>query len=968
MPLDRSIKKVLIIGAGPITIGQACEFDYSGTQACKALKEEGCQVVLLNSNPATIMTDGNIADIVYIEPITSQVVEKIIQQEQPDSLLPTMGGQTALNCARQLAIQGILNQYNVKLIGLTLETIEKSENREVFKEEVTKIGLKVPKSFYATNWQEVVLAQQTLGFPLIIRCSFTLGGQGGGIAYDFEDLKEICAEAFSFSKELLVEQSIIGWKEYELEVMRDRVGNCIVVCGIENIDPMGVHTGDSITVAPIQTLTDKEYQAMRKDAFMVMETIGMTSGGCNVQFAVNPDTGERFCIEVNPRVSRSSALASKATGFPIAKIAAKLAIGYTLDELQNEVTAIPFPASFEPVMDYVVTKFPRFNFDKFPTANQQLTTHMKSIGEVIAIGRTFKDSLNKAISSLDIASIEWISREIQDSSLEDIKEQLKIPHPKRLWLIYEAFSKGCAVEEVHDLTGYDLWFLEHILELAEEEKEIANSSLQNVSIQQVYCWKQMGFSDQKLAFLLKCTEEEVFQKRQEFGVHSVYKRIDTCSAEFPNETAYMYSTYDEECESQPTSNKKVLILGSGPNRIGQGIEFDYCCVHAINAIKDAGYESVILNCNPETVSTDYDITDRLYLEPLTFEHVAEVVRVENPLGTIIQFGGQTPINIGKYLHKNRIAILGTPFGSIDLAENRKKFRTHLEKIGLQQPKNDSFSSIPQALRLAKRIGFPLILRPSYVIGGNAIQVIQNEEELRKYLVDVPLQLAAPILMESFLENALEVEVDAISDGKDIFICGIVEHVEKTGIHSGDSMSFLFPYQLSKKHQEELVEQTRKIGFSLKIIGLFNVQFAVHNDELLIIEVNPRAARTIPLLAKVTGLPLAQIATKCILGLSLQQQKLRDVKAQPKFLGLKIPVFPFSRLHIENKTLGPQMKSTGEVLCIGKTVDELFLKARIYASENREILAQEIDLYLPHPDKSVELNVYAINKLEVKHEK
>lgn len=952
MPLDRSIKKVLVIGAGPIVIGQACEFDYSGTQACKALKEEGCKVILLNSNPATIMTDSHIADAVYIESITPQIAEKIIRRERPDSLLPTMGGQTALNCAREIAKRGILEKYGVNFIGLTLDTIEKAENRKLFMEEILKIGLEVPKSFCVATWNEVILAQIELGFPLIIRCSFTLGGQGGGIAHDFEELEQISKEGFSFSKELLIEESIIGWKEYELEVMRDRKGNCIVVCGIENIDPMGVHTGDSITVTPIQTLTDKEYQLMRKRAFQVMEIIGMVSGGCNVQFAVDPKTGKMLCIEVNPRVSRSSAFASKATGFPIAKIAAKIAIGYNLDELKNEAAS---PTFFEPVIDYVATKIPRFNFEKFPQANQYLSTHMKSVGEVMAFGRTFKDSLNKAISSLDI----HVSEKAELATHSDVQNKLKTPHHQRLEFIFRALHNGMSIEECHTLTRYDPWFLAQINDLVKEEQDIVKNSIETVDFRCMYRWKQMGFSDKKLAVLLKCKQTTVAERRKKLKVHPVYKRVDTCSGEFPNQITYLYSTYEEECECAPTMKKKVLVLGSGPNRIGQGIEFDYCCVNAVKAIRDLGYESIIINCNPATVSTDYDITDRLYFEPLTIEHVREVIRIEKPLGIVVQLGGQTPLNIGKYLQKEDIAILGTPFASIDLAEDRKKFRIFAENIGIKQPQNMTFSSWEEALQMAKKIGFPMILRPSYVIGGNSIQILWNESELKTYLRVVDLEIVTPVLMEEYLEDAMEVDVDAICDGKEVFICGIIEHVEPAGIHSGDSMSFLSPYLLNQQFQSDLMEQTRKMGLSLKVMGLFNVQFAIHNNEILVLEVNLRASRTIPLLSKTTGLPLVQIATKCILGQSLKKQGL-GTKAESKFLGLKLPVFPFSKLHIKDEKLGPQMKSTGEVLCIGKTFNELFMKARMYASLDKNLFTSDLESKLPYPDLSSILEVYDIN--------
>lgn len=956
MPLDRSIKKVLVIGAGPIVIGQGCEFDYSGTQACQALKEEGCKVILLNSNPATIMTDSHVADVVYIEPITSLIVEKIIRRERPDSFLPTVGGQIALNCAMEIARQGILEKYGVNFIGLTLDTIEKAENRTLFKEEILKIGLEVPKSFCVATWKEVILAQRELGFPIIVRCSFTLGGQGGGIAHDFEELEKICDDGFAFSKELLVEQSIIGWKEYELEVMRDRKGNCIVVCGIENIDPMGVHTGDSITVTPIQTLTDKEYQLMRKRAFQIMESIGMVSGGCNVQFAIDPKTGRMLCIEVNPRVSRSTAFASKATGFPIAKIAAKIAIGYNLDELKNEAASLSFPSSFEPVVDYVAIKIPRFNFEKFPRANQHLSTHMKSVGEVMAIGKTFKDSLNKAISSLDI----HVSEKGELATSSDIQNKLKEPHHQRLEFIFKALHNGVSIEDVYALTRYDPWFLAQINDLVKEEQEIVKNSFETVDFRRMYRWKQMGFSDEKLAVLLKCKQTQLTERRIRSKVHPVYKRVDTCSGEFPNEITYMYSTYEEECESIPTIKKKVLVLGSGPNRIGQGIEFDYCCVHAVKAIRDLGYESIIINCNPGTVSTDHCTTDRLYFEPLTIEHVHEVIRIEKPLGIVIQLGGQTPLNIGRYLQKDGIAILGTPLASIDLAEDRKKFQIFAEKIGVKQPQNKTFFSLEEALLIAAEIGFPMILRPSYVIGGNSIQIIWNQSELKVYLRDLDLEIVAPVLMEAFLEDAMEVDVDAICDGKEVFICGIIEHIEPAGIHSGDSMSFLSPYQLNQQFQSDLMEQTRKIGLSLKVVGLFNVQFAIYNNEILVLEVNPRASRTIPLLSKTTGLPLVQIAMKCILGQSLKEQGL-GTKAVSKFLGLKLPVFPFSRLHIKDEKLGPQMKSTGEVLCIGKTFNELFMKAKMYASQDRSLFTSDLESKLPSPDISSILEIYDINR-------
>lgn len=932
MPRNPAIKTVLVIGAGPIVIGQACEFDYAGTQACTALREEGCKVVLLNSNPATIMTDSRTADVIYIEPISVETVEKIFKKERPDALLPSMGGQVALNLTNQLLKKNLLEQYSVQLLGLNPKTIEKAEDRDVFKKEMSRIGVKVPRSFSISCWEEALLKEKDLKYPIVVRPSFTLGGQGGGIARNLKSLEQICKTAFRFSSKILLEQSIIGWKEYELEVMRDLSGNSIVICGIENIDPMGVHTGDSITVCPIQTLSDKEYQEMRRQAFIILETIEMTSGGCNVQFSINPKTGDMLCIEVNPRVSRSSALASKATGFPIAKIATKLALGYTLNELQNKLTSCSFPSSFEPVVDYVVIKIPRFDFDKFPDANQELSTHMKSVGEIIAIGRTFKESLNKALSSIGSEIV------IQNGSTQifarNAQNGLLKPSPNTLKHIYEALFHEISLKTIRQLTSYDTWFLEQISDLVMKEKIIAKGSLKTLNFEELFRWKQMGFSDRKLASIFKSKEHQIREKRIELGIHPVYKRIDSCSGEFPNDTAYMYSTYEEECESEPTSSKKVLVLGSGSNQIGQGIEYDYCCVHAIAAIRDMGYESIMINCNPETVSTDYDITDRLYLEPLTIEHIISVIRLENPVGTLIQFGGQTSLKLGKDLSEYGLPILGTPFSSIDISENRKKMKDFAENLGIRQPENRSFSSVKEALTHAKTISFPMVLRPSYVIGGKAIQIIWDLPELMHYLKTNPLKPISPILMEKYLDGAMEVEVDAISDGKEVFICGIIEHIEPAGVHSGDSMSYLFPYRLSKKHQKNLIQKTRKLGLSLGVIGLFNLQFALYEDELLLIEANLRASRTVPLLSKTTKLPLAQIATKCILGLSLAKQGLK-ISAESILLGLKLPVFPFSRLNV-NEGLGPQMLSTGEVLCVGKTLDQLHEKAQAYIRDVQDI--------------------------------
>lgn len=878
MPVDRSIKKVLLIGAGPIVIGQACEFDYSGVQACKALKEEGCKVILLNSNPATVMTD--MADAVYIEPITPKIVDKILSKERPDALLPTMGGQTALNCTKQLAELGILEKYGVRLIGLTLEALEKAENRKSFREAMVHCGIDVP-------------ASNVSRFPLIVRASFALGGQGGGVAHDEEELSLLYKEG------AIVEESLIGWKEFELELLRDQKGNGIVVCGIENVDPMGVHTGDSMTVAPIQTLTDKEYQLMRKRSFDVMEAIGMTSGACNVQFAVHPGTGRMLCIEVNPRVSRSSALASKATGFPIAKIAAKLALGYHLDELH--------PFCFEPTLDYVVVKIPRFNFDKFPKADRRLTTQMKSVGEVMGIGRTFKESLNKALSSLE--------------------------GPQHLQ------------------TGIDPWFLSQMAELDEEEKRLSSHTLDTVGFSHLWHCKRLGLSDARIAALLNCQEEQIANRRKELKIHPVYKRIDGNSSEFPLDIPCMYSTYEEECESLPTNHKKILVLGSGANRIGQGIEFDYCCVHAVKAIRELGYEAIMLNCNPETVSTDYDTTDRLYFEPLTEEHVQEVIRIEKPLGVIVQFGGQTPLTLSRTL-----PLIGTCFSSIDIAEDREKFRLFAKNLGIKQPKNGVFYTKDGALALSRTIGFPLILRPSYILGGSAIEVVEDEAQLQSYLSRV--SYVPPVLMEAYLDGAMEVDVDALSDGEEVSICGVIEHIEPAGIHSGDSMSLLSPYLLSEQLQEALIEQTKKLGLSLKAVGLFNVQFAIKGGEIFVLEVNLRASRTVPLLCKITGLPLVQIATKCLLGQSLKSQGVCS-KIEPKLLGLKLPVFPFSRLQIPDEPLGPEMKSTGEVLCTGKTFNELFMKARIFSLQDKSLFTRQLEVSIPQPEVETPLDVYDI---------
>lgn len=930
MPLNTSIKKVLVIGAGPIVIGQACEFDYSGTQACKALKEEGCRVILVNPNPATIMTDSEVADIVYMEPIHLDILELIIKKHRPDALLPTMGGQTALNATIELDQKGILDKYSVKLIGLNVSTIQKAEDRQQFKDQVTSLGLEVPHSFLTSNWNEVKKVQSVIGFPLVIRTFFTLGGEGGGIVHNEKDLFNFCAKIFNSSQKILIEESIIGWKEYELEIMRDQAGNCIVVCGIENIDPMGVHTGDSITVSPIQTLTDKEYQKMRTAAFRIMKVINMTSGGCNVQFAIHPKTGKMYCIEINPRVSRSSALASKATGFPIARIAAKIALGYHLDELENTLVKNHFPASFEPTIDYVVIKIPRFNFEKFPEASQKLTTHMKSIGEVMAMGRTFLEAFQKAIHSLEIDQGKLFELSL---SLEEIKKEIKDFDSDRIFFILQAFRLGLSIEEVHKSTYYDPWFLSQLRQMVLVEKEIKKTPFQRIQKDSLFIWKKLGFSDAHLAYLLKCSEDEIRKLRWKMDIHPVYKRVDSCSAEFPSETAYMYSTYEEECESLPKTREKIAIIGSGPNRIGQGVEFDYCCVHTIKTVKKLGFESIVINCNPETVSTDYDISDRLYLEPLTPEYILEILRIEQPNGIIVQMGGQTSLKLSQDLYQNGFKIAGTSFESIQRAEDRDGFRKFLSRFKLNQPRNASFSKEKDALVLAKKIGYPVIVRPSFIIGGSLIRILYSEEELKQYLEKISLRKASPVLVEEFLENCLEVEVDAICDGIDVFVCGIIEHLNPAGIHSGDSTCFLFSCTICPEIEEKLLKQTRLIGIEMGIIGLFNVQYIIRDREVMVIEINPRASRTIPLLSKITALPLVQIATKCILKHSLQEQKLSGV-AKNRLKAMKIPVFPFSRLYIKGETLGVEMKSTGEVLCLGKSIDELFVKARFYIANHK----------------------------------
>ena len=908
MPRDSTIESVLVLGAGPIVIGQACEFDYSGTQACRALKEESCRVILVNSNPATIMTDSYSADAVYIEPITVEVVEKVIAYERPDAILATVGGQTALNCLRRLWRQGVLDTYGVCSIGLSLETLEKGEDRQLFREQMEAIGVAMPSAFVVST-QEAL--SELRSFPYFVRSSFALGGYGSGVARNLQELEALCLPELSKGREVLVEQYLVSWKEYELEVMRDRSGNAIVVCGIENFDPMGVHTGDSITVSPIQTLRDKEYHHMRAQAFAVVKAIGVVSGGCNVQFAVEPSTGCMVCIEVNPRLSRSSALASKATGFPIAKVATKLALGYTLDEVENGVTS--FSACFEPSLDYVVTKIPCFAFEKFPQASAELGSSMKSVGETMAIGATFKESLCKAMESLHVGEVE-----ISD----DIEQLLKKPHPYRLWYLFEAFRRGMDEEKICLLTGYDPWFIAQIGQIVSQEQRMVSCGLDSEGL--TYC-KQMGFSDQRLSKLLGCSEERIYAFRKREGIERVYKRVDACSGEFPSQVSCLYSTFGKECESEPSDRSKVLVIGSGANRIGQGIEFDYCATHAVRAIKEMGHEAILVNSNPETVSTDYDVADKLYFEPLTPEAVLAIIRVEQPIGVVVQFGGQTALDLVFALHSCGVSILGTSKESIDRAENRELFRETASVLGVKQPRNEVAASSFDALEKAEKIGFPLIVRPSYIIGGQAIEIIQNAPELERYLT--VHKGVYPLLVEEFLEGAMEIDVDAICDGKDVFVCGIIEHLDPVGVHSGDSRAFLFAKSLGERIEQQVIEQTSVLGRALGIIGLFNVQFALLDRQLFVLEVNARASRTVVLLAKTTQLALVEIATKVLLGVSLRGQGISGV-AEPKILGLKIPCFPFERLGV-TPSLGPCMCSTGEVLCVGKTVEELEQKALQY---------------------------------------
>ena len=931
MPKRTDLKTILIIGAGPIVIGQACEFDYSGAQACKALREEGYKVVLVNSNPATIMTDPEMADVTYIEPIRWQTVEQIIAKERPDAILPTMGGQTALNCALDLARNGVLKKYNVELIGASEDAIDKAEDRGRFKLAMEKIGLHCPQSYVCHTMEESLAAQAKVGYPTLIRPSFTMGGSGGGIAYNKEEFLEICERGFDASPthELLIEQSILGWKEYEMEVVRDKADNCIIICSIENFDPCGVHTGDSITVAPAQTLTDKEYQIMRNASLAVLREIGVDTGGSNVQFATNPETGEMIVIEMNPRVSRSSALASKATGFPIAKVAAKLAVGYTLNELHNDITGGRTPASFEPSIDYVVTKVPRFAFEKFPAADDRLTTQMKSVGEVMAIGRTFQESVHKALRGLETGLAGFDTR---SSDKSEIIREIGLPGPERILYVADAFRIGMTLEEIFEISKIDPWFLAQLRDLIEEETKLTAASLQDLDYATLRRLKRKGFADQRMATLLNVSETEVRAHRHGLNLHPVYKRVDTCAAEFATDTAYMYSTYEEECEAQPNDRKKIMILGGGPNRIGQGIEFDYCCVHAALALRESGFETIMVNCNPETVSTDFDTSDRLYFEPLTLEDVLEIVKVEQPYGLIVHYGGQTPLKLANALVENGVNIIGTSADSIDAAEDRERFQQILKDLGLRQPENRTARTNEEAITLAAEIGYPLVVRPSYVLGGRAMQVVNNADELGQYMREaVSVSNDSPVLLDFFLNHAIEVDVDCISDGEQVVIGGIMQHIEQAGVHSGDSGCSIPPYSLPQNIQDEIRRQTKEMAQALKVVGLMNVQFAVQDDVVYVLEVNPRASRTVPFVSKATGVPLAKIAARAMAGISLNEQQYTK-EVIPPYYSVKEAVFPFIKFPGVDTILGPEMRSTGEVMGVGEDFSEAYLKAQLGAGE------------------------------------
>lgn len=935
MPKRSDLQSILIIGAGPIIIGQACEFDYSGVQACKALRDEGYKVILVNSNPATIMTDPETADVIYIEPIEWQTVAKIIERERPDALLPTMGGQTALNCALDLDREGVLKKFNVEMVGASKDAIDTAEDREKFKIAMNEIGLESAHSAVAHSMEEALQIQPQVGFPTIIRPSFTLGGSGGGIAYNIEEFKTIVARGLDLSPttEVLLEESLLGWKEYEMEVVRDHADNCIIVCSIENLDPMGVHTGDSITVAPAQTLTDKEYQIMRNASIEVLRKIGVDTGGSNVQFAVNPQDGRLVIIEMNPRVSRSSALASKATGFPIAKIAAKLAVGYTLDELDNEITGGVTPASFEPTIDYVVTKVPRFAFEKFPQASALLSTQMKSVGEVMAIGRTFQESLQKALRGLE-TGMDGLNPLIDKSSSQwrdELDARIRETGPSRLWFVADAMRAGYDIEQLFKITAIDPWFLMQIQEIIMGEQNIENKALTQISADELLRLKKKGFSDRRLAQLLNnASEADVRNRRWENSIHPVYKRVDTCAAEFATSTAYMYSTYDDECEALPSKKKKIMVLGGGPNRIGQGIEFDYCCVHAALAMREDGYETIMINCNPETVSTDYDTSDRLFFDPLTLEDVLEICRVEQPTGVIVQFGGQTPLKLARDLEAAGVPIIGTSPDSIDLAEDRERFQELVNKLQLLQPPNATATSAEQAVPLANQIGYPIVVRPSYVLGGRAMEIVYNDEDLVHYMqTAVSVSNDSPVLLDRFLADAIEIDVDAICDSEEVFVGGIMQHIEQAGIHSGDSACSLPPHSLSAEMQVRLKEITCKLAFGLNVIGLMNIQYAVKGEDVYLLEVNPRASRTVPFVSKSIGIPLAKVAARCMAGQKLQDQKI-GAEVSPEHFSVKESVFPFIKFMGVDPILGPEMKSTGEVMGVGKTFGEAFAKSQLGA--------------------------------------
>ena len=934
MPKRNSINSVLVIGAGPIVIGQACEFDYSGVQACKALREEGIKTILVNSNPATIMTDPDMADKIYIEPIHWRNIEKIIAIEKPDAILPTMGGQTALNTTLDLNRHKILKKYNVKIIGASVDSIDMAEDRELFKNAMTDIGLETPRAFVAKDFEKALTIQKDIGFPIIIRPSFTLGGSGGGIAYNKQDFEKIVKRGLDLSptNEVLLEESVIGWKEFEMEVVRDKNDNCIIICSIENLDPMGVHTGDSITIAPAQTLTDKEYQNLRNQSIKVLRKIGVDTGGSNVQFAINPDNGKIYVIEMNPRVSRSSALASKATGFPIAKVAAKLAIGYTLDELRNEITGNIIPSSFEPSIDYVVTKIPRFAFEKFKEADSHLTTQMKSVGEVMAIGGSFKESLQKALRGLEIGidgfdEIDF-EKSLSPKERQDlIVKEISTPSANRILYVAQAFREGMSVDDVFDLSFIDRWFLNQIFELISSENEIKNKSLE-LDVQSLPNLKSNGFSDRRLAKLYNKNEKDIRNFRSENSITPVFKRIDTCAAEFESSTAYMYSTYSSFCESKPTDNKKIIILGGGPNRIGQGIEFDYCCVHASMALKDAGYETIMINCNPETVSTDYDTSDRLYFEPLTVEDVMSIIDIEKPWGVIVQYGGQTPLKLADELEKCGVNIIGTSPDSIDLAEDRERFKTLIQSLGLKQPLNETVTNFEQAKISADLIGYPLVVRPSYVLGGRAMEIVTNNSDLEKYMKEaVDVSEDSPILLDKFLNDAIEVDIDLLCDGKDVYVAGIMEHIEEAGIHSGDSGCSLPPYTLSMDVVEELKEQSTKLALALKVVGLMNAQFAIKDNQIFLLEANPRASRTAPFVSKAIGLQLAKLGALVMSGITINKLNLPNKLNNNSYFSVKEAVFPFSKFPEVDVLLGPEMKSTGEVMGFGKSFGEAYFKAQ-----------------------------------------